>query len=68
MKWGSFGVVHIATLIFAAVMILGLYFALRKASKKAQIAVLGVLSFSGIAAIIFNLVSYPRRSSPYSRH
>lgn len=58
MKWGSFGVVHIATLIFAAAMILGLYFGLRKASKKVQLVVLGVLSFSGIAAIIFNLVAW----------
>lgn len=58
MKWGSFGVVHIATLVFAAALILGLYFALRKASRKVQIGVLGVLSFSGIAAIIFNLVTW----------
>lgn len=58
MKWGSFGVVHIATLILGAAMILGLYFALRKASAKVKTAVLGVLSFSGIAAIIFNLVTW----------
>ncbi len=58
MKWGSFGLVHIATLIFAAAMIIGLYFALRKASHKVQTAVLGVLSFSGIAAVIFNLVTW----------
>ena len=56
MKWGSFGVVHIATLILAMLIILGLYFALRKASRKTQTIVLGVLSFSGICAIIFNLV------------
>lgn len=56
MEWGNFGAVHIGTLILAAAMILGLYFALRKASRRAQTAVLGVLSFSGIAAIIFNLV------------
>jgi uncharacterized membrane protein YwaF len=56
MKWGSFGVVHIATLVLGVLIILGLYFGLRKASRKVQIAVLGVLSFSGICAIIFNLV------------
>ncbi len=56
MKWGSFGPVHIATLILAAAIIVGLYFALRRASRKVQTVVLGVLSFSGIAAIIFNLV------------
>ena len=58
MKWGSFGVVHIATLVFAAAVIVGLYFALRKASDKVRTVVLGVLSFSGIAAIIFNLVAW----------
>ena len=58
MKWGSFGVVHIATLLFAAAMIVGLYFALRRASRKVQTLVLGVLSFSGIAAIVFNLVTW----------
>ena len=58
MKWGSFGVVHIASLVLAAAIIAALYFALRKASRKTQTIVLGVLSFSGIAAIIFNLVTW----------
>ncbi len=58
MKWGSFGVVHLSTLVLAAVMIVGLYFALHRASRKVQTAVLGVLSFSGIAAIVFNLVTW----------
>ena len=58
MKWGSFGVVHIATLLLAAAMIVGLYYALRKASMKTKTLVLGVLSFSGIAAVIFNLLMW----------
>lgn len=58
MKWGTFGLVHIATLIFAAALIIGLYFVLRRASRKVQIGVLGVLSFSGIAAIVFNLAAW----------
>ena len=58
MKWGSFGVVHILTLVLAAAIIVGLYFSLRRASRKVQTVVLGVLSFSGIAAIIFNLVTW----------
>lgn len=58
MVWGSFGPVHIFTLILAAAIIAGIYFALRKASSKVQTLVLGVLSFSGIAAIIFNLVMW----------
>ena len=58
MVWGSFGSVHIFTLILAAAIIAGIYFALRKAYSKVQTLVLGVLSFSGIAAIIFNLVMW----------
>lgn len=58
MKWGSFGSVHILTLVLGAVILLGLYFLLKNASKKVQIGVLGVLSFSGITAVIFNLVSW----------
>jgi len=58
MEWGNFGTVHIVTLLLAAAMIFGLYFALRRASRKVQTAVLGVLSFSGVAAIIFNLVAW----------
>lgn len=58
MKWGSFGPVHLCSLALAAAMIVCLYFALRKASRKVQTLVLGVLSFSGIAAIIFSLVTW----------
>ena len=58
MVWGSFGSVHIFTLILAAAIIAGIYFALRKASSKVQTLVLGVLSFSGIVAIIYNLAAW----------
>ena len=58
MKWGSFGPVHLASLALAAIALVGLYFALKKASRTVQTIVLGVLSFSGIAAIIFNLVTW----------
>lgn len=55
--WGpTFGPVHIASLLAAAVMIVGLYFILKKTSTGIQVAVLGVLSFSGLAAIVFNLM------------
>lgn len=62
MLWGSFGIVHILSLIIGAGIIVGLYFLLRRFSQKTQIIVLGILSFSGIAAIIFNLVTW---GSPY---
>lgn len=60
MEWGTFGVVHILSLAVAALIIAGLYFALKNRSEKVQTAVLGVLSFSGIAAIIFNLLMWGR--------
>lgn len=62
MVWGSFGAVHIVSLLLGAGLIVGLYFLLRRFSAKVQTVVLGVLSFSGIAAIIFNLVTW---GSPY---
>ena len=58
MEWGFFGPVHIATLVAAAAILIGIYFALRKAPQKVQVWVLGVLSLSGIAAIIFNLIRW----------
>lgn len=58
MKWGFFSITHIVSLIVAALIIVGLYFALRKLSAKWQTIILGILSFSGIAAIIFNLVAW----------
>ncbi len=58
MKWGFFGPVHIATLIFAAAMIMGLYLILRNRSQKVQMLGLGLLSLSGVAAIVYNLVTW----------
>lgn len=60
MKWGTFGAVHIASLVFAAGMIVALYFLLKNKSQKVQTIVLGILSFSGIAAVIFNLLMWGR--------
>ena len=58
MLWGSFGIVHICSLLLSAGIIVGLYFALRKASDKAQTITLGILSFSGISAVIYNLIRW----------
>lgn len=58
MEWGTFTLTHIVTLFFAAGILVGLYFALRKASQKVQTWVLGVLSFSGIVAIVYNLLAW----------
>ncbi len=58
MRWGTFGVVHIATLIMSVVIIFALYLVLKKCSEKLQRIVLFILSLSGLAAIIFNLVMW----------
>lgn len=58
MTWGFFTLTHIITLILAAGIIVGLYYLLKNKNKKIKTVVLGILSFSGIAAIIFNLVAW----------
>ena len=60
MAWGTFSIAHILSLVIALLFNIGLYFALKACSKKIQIIVLGILSFSGIAAIIYNLVTWGR--------
>ena len=57
MKWGTFSLLHILTMLLAAVIIGGLYFLLRKRSRKLQTGVLGALSFLGIAAILYELLT-----------
>ena len=58
MAWGTFGTAHILSLIFAIALNVALYFLLKCCTQKIQIIVLGILSFSGIAAIIYNLVTW----------
>ena len=58
MTWGFFSTAHIVSLALAIGIIVALYFALKNAKNSVKVAVLGVLSFSGIAAIIFNLVMW----------
>ena len=62
MLWGSFGTVHILSLLLGAGLIIGLFFLLRKRSAKVQTLVLGILSFSSVAAIVYNLIAW---GSPY---
>ena len=58
MTWGSFGVVHITSLVLGVALIIGLYFLLKRFSQKTQTIVLGILSFAGIGAILFNLLAW----------
>jgi uncharacterized membrane protein YwaF len=58
MTWGTFGTTHIITLVLAALINIVLYFILKNKSRATQTAVLFLFSLSGIAAIIFNLVTW----------
>jgi len=56
MVWGTFTPLHIISLLLGAAITIGIYFALKHRTEKTQTIVLGILSFAGIAAIIYNLV------------
>jgi uncharacterized membrane protein YwaF len=58
MTWGFLSTAHIVSLVLAVGIITALYFLLRKTKNAIKIAVLGILSFAGIGAIIFNLVTW----------
>ena len=58
MTWGTFTPLHIFTLLLGAAITIGIYFALKHKTAKTQTIVLGILSFAGIAAIIYNLVAW----------
>ena len=58
MIWGTFSPAHIISLIFAALVGFGLHFLLKHRSDRTQTIVLGILSFSGIVAIIYNLLAW----------
>ena len=58
MLWGTFSALHIASILFIPVVVAGGYFLLKDKGEKVQTAVLGVLSFSGIGAIVFNLLAW----------
>ena len=62
MIWGFFSITHIISLVLAAGIIVGLYWILKNKNIKTQTCVLGILSFSGIVAIIYNLVVW---NSPF---
>lgn len=58
MIWGTFTPAHIISLVAAVLINVGLYIALTNFSRKKQIIVLFILSFAGIGAIIYNLLSW----------
>ena len=58
MIWGFLSSAHIISLILAVGIITLLYFILKNKSDRVKTIVFGILSFSGIAAIIYNLVAW----------
>lgn len=58
MPWGTFTPQHTVTLLLSVAMIVGLHFFLRGRAPRMQTAVLFVLSFAGIVAILFNLLMW----------
>ena len=58
MEWGFMTPAHILSLLCAALMIIGVYFAIRNRSERVQTIVLGILSLWGVAAIVFNLLKW----------
>lgn len=62
MVWGSFGIVHISSLLIGAGIIVGLYYLLRNRSSKTQMIVLGILSLYGVVSTFYNLFNW---GSPY---
>ena len=58
MVWGTFGVVHISSLIIALISCIGIFFALKSMNDKLRHVMLFTLSLAGVSAIIFNLVTW----------
>ena len=58
MQWGSFGIVHISTLVIAAALIVGVYFLLKYLPERVRYFSILALSCSGIVAIVYNLIAW----------
>ncbi len=58
MTWGFLTVAHIVSLVIGVLIICALYLLLKGRSQKTQIIVLFILSFSGISAVIYNLLAW----------
>lgn len=58
MKWGSFGLIHIGSLILSCGIVVGLYALLRNRSKRVQAGVLFLLTLPGLVSMVVNLVMW----------
>ncbi len=62
-KWGSFTPIHFLTIILSVVMIVGIYFLLRRRQEKTQRIVLFILALTGPAAVIYNILVWGLQST-----
>ncbi len=62
-KWGSFTPIHIASLVIAASMIVGLYFILKNKQEKTQKLVLFIISLIAPFAVIYNILVWGFQST-----
>ncbi len=58
MLWGSFGVVHLVSLLIAAVFTVGVYFLLKSCSERVRLVCMTVMSLTGLVAVVYNLVAW----------
>lgn len=62
-KWGMFTPVHIATLVLAAAIVIGLYFILKNRTEKTKRIVLFILSLWGPTAVMYNIHMWGLKST-----
>ncbi|MEG1711294.1 MAG: YwaF family protein [Clostridia bacterium] len=58
MIWGTFSITHIISILLVGGVIVGLYYLLKLFSPKVQDIIMFILSLSGMAAIIWNLLMW----------
>ncbi len=62
-KWGSFTPIHIASLITAVGMLLGLYFILKNKQEKTQKLVLFIISLIAPLSVLYNILVWGPQST-----
>ena len=58
MEWGSWGPVHLTTLVMGASLMVNLYFLLKNRTEKVQVIVMGILSLYCVAAVAFDFFNW----------
>ena len=63
LKWGTFTPTHIATLVLAAVIVVGLYLILKNRTEKTKRIILFILSLWGPTAVMYNILVWGLKST-----